>query len=129
MDQKVKTACGRTPPSVFPSIWHSDDGAEVTAAQVSPQATRAELIGSDMATAAGLKVVAYTLVLALCRKLIAAGHDPHRPLHAYRGDVLCLRIRTIGEAATWRSTATGPVLDGSVRRTQPHPFVKTSGLV
>jgi hypothetical protein len=37
--------------------------------------------------------------LALCRKLIAAGFDPSRPLCAYRGAVLCLRVRSIGEGA------------------------------
>jgi hypothetical protein len=38
-------------------------------------------------------------VFALCRALVTAGHDPNRPLHAYRGDVLCLRVRSIGEGA------------------------------
>jgi hypothetical protein len=38
-------------------------------------------------------------VLALCRKLFERGHDPARPLHAYRGDTLALRVRSIGEAA------------------------------
>jgi hypothetical protein len=35
----------------------------------------------------------------MCRKLIEAGYDPDRPLHAYRGDVLCLKVRSIGEGA------------------------------
>jgi hypothetical protein len=39
--------------------------------------------------------------LALCRKLIEADCDPDRPLHAYRGDTLSLRIRSIGEGAGW----------------------------
>ena len=30
---------------------------------------------------------------------MAAGHDPRRPLHAYRGNVLALRVRSIGEGA------------------------------
>jgi hypothetical protein len=38
-------------------------------------------------------------VLALCRALVTAGHDPNRPLHACRGDVFCLRLRSIGEGA------------------------------
>ncbi len=33
-------------------------------------------------------------VLALCRKLLVAGIDQARPLHAYRGEVLCLIIRS-----------------------------------
>ena len=65
----------------------------------SPAVIRAELIGSDTATALGNKVRAYAPVLALCRKLVAAGHDPATPLAAYRGNVLCLRVRSIGEAA------------------------------
>jgi hypothetical protein len=43
--------------------------------------------------------VSSTPVLRLCRLLFAAGHDPATPLEAWRGDVLCLRIRSIGEAA------------------------------
>jgi hypothetical protein len=37
--------------------------------------------------------------LELCRKLIASGVDPQTPLHVYRGSVLALVIRTIGEGA------------------------------
>ena len=49
-------------------------------------------------------------VLALCRKLMAAGHNPATSLEAYRGEVLCLRVRSIGEAAmlTVKETGTGP---------------------
>jgi len=63
------------------------------------QAIFAELIGSNTCTAEGITVVDHASVLALCRALVAAGHDPNRPLHAYRGDVLCLRLRSIGEGA------------------------------
>ena len=38
-------------------------------------------------------------MLALCRLLIAAGHEPDQPLEVYRGDMLALRVRTIGEGA------------------------------
>jgi hypothetical protein len=38
-------------------------------------------------------------VLALCRLLCAAGYDPALALEAYRGAVLCLRVRHIGIAA------------------------------
>jgi hypothetical protein len=51
---------------------------------------------TDRGTALGVEAGG---VCDLCRKLIAAGVDPATPLHAYRGIVLCLRIRTIGEAA------------------------------
>jgi hypothetical protein len=38
-------------------------------------------------------------VLELCRRLLAAGYDPATLLLAYRGDMLCLIVRSIGEAA------------------------------
>jgi hypothetical protein len=59
----------------------------------------AELIGSDCCSALGITARSKAPVLALCRSLIKAGQDPIRPLHAYRGDVLCLRVRSIGQAA------------------------------
>jgi hypothetical protein len=61
---------------------------------------RAELIGINQASWQGITVNGRRApVLSLCRALIAAGHDPSTPLEAYRGDVLCLRVRSIGEAA------------------------------
>ena len=63
------------------------------------QAIFAELIGSNTCTAAGITVLDHAPVLALCRALVAAGHEPSRPLHAYRGDVLCLCVHSIGEGA------------------------------
>ena len=59
----------------------------------------AELSKDDICSALGITVQAPSPVLALCRKLVALGHDPSTPLDAWRGDVLCLRIRSIGEAA------------------------------
>ena len=64
-----------------------------------PAPIRAALIGSDRCEAEGISVRAVAPVLALCRKLVTAGHDPERPLHAYRGNVLALRVRSIGEGA------------------------------
>jgi hypothetical protein len=64
-----------------------------------PVPIRAALVGSDHCEAEGISVRAAAPVLALCRKLVAAGHDPGRPLHAYRGNVLALRVRSIGEGA------------------------------
>jgi hypothetical protein len=63
------------------------------------QAIFAELIGSNTCTAAGVTIVDHAPVLALCRALVTAGQDPNRPLHAYRGDVLCLCVLSIGEGA------------------------------
>jgi hypothetical protein len=60
---------------------------------------RAELSGSTICSAAGQIAIGHTPVLALCRALIAAGHDPATPLEVYRGDTLALRIRSIGAAA------------------------------
>jgi hypothetical protein len=59
---------------------------------------RAEIIGTTC-TALGITAHGSAPVLALCRKLVEAGHDPATPLEAWRGAVLCLRIRSIGEGA------------------------------
>ena len=59
----------------------------------------AELTGSDTATALGVSAVSATPILVLCRKLIEAGYDPATSLEAWRDDVLCLTVRSIGEAA------------------------------
>jgi hypothetical protein len=63
------------------------------------QAIFAELIGSNTCTAAGITVVDHAPVFALCRALLAAGEDSNRPLYVYRSEVLCLRVRSIGEGA------------------------------
>ena len=65
---------------------------------------RAELLGSSQCTAAGITVRGNAPVLALCRRLVAAGHDPATPLRVYRGDVLALVVRSIGEGARLRTT-------------------------
>jgi hypothetical protein len=59
----------------------------------------AQIDKSDRCEAAGHTVRAPAPVLAMCRKLIAAGFDPSLPLHAYRGDVLCLKVSSIGWGA------------------------------
>ena len=64
-----------------------------------PQAIRAELIGSDLCIAAGYSTRGTTPILALCRTLVATGINPATPLECYRGRTLCLRIRSIGDAA------------------------------
>jgi hypothetical protein len=73
-----------------------------------PQAVplRAELIG-DSCTAAGLTVSGRAPVLGLCRSLIAAGFDSSRSLHCYRGTLLALIVRHIGEAAKLRIATHG----------------------
>jgi hypothetical protein len=64
-----------------------------------PSTIRAELIGSCCCSAAGMTAVARAPVLALCRKLVAAGVPPDWALQVYRGDRLALLIRSIGDAA------------------------------
>jgi hypothetical protein len=72
-----------------------------------PAAIRAELIGDDRAAAFGYRVRSSTPILSLCRDLIDAGCFPWEPLEAYRVDVLCLKIRSIGEAARLRVNPKG----------------------
>ena len=74
-----------------------------TSDKPTPQAAiRAELIADDSCSALGMTVRGPAPVLALCRLLVEAGHDPATPLEAWRGDVGCLRIRSIGAAAALR---------------------------
>lgn len=71
------------------------------------QAIRGELSGSDGCSALGITATGNAPVLALCLLLIEAGYDPATPLEAYRGDVLALRVRTIGEGARLRIATHG----------------------
>lgn len=57
------------------------------------------LIGSNRCDAAGFTARGSAPVTKLCRTLVDAGYDPDRPLQAYRGEVLSLLVRTIGEGA------------------------------
>ena len=61
---------------------------------------RATIVKSDQCEADGHSMRAYSPVLALCRKLVEAGYDPCRPLHAYRGEIVAIRVRSIGEGAS-----------------------------
>ena len=72
-----------------------------------PATIRAELIGSDECTALGITVHSFAPVLASCRQLIDAGHDPDRALHAYRGDTLCLTVKSISTGARLRNQRQG----------------------
>ena len=75
------------------------------------QATiRAELIGSDQCTAGEITACGPAPILKLCRSLIAAGVDPNTPLVAYRGDVACIIVNSIGEAAGLTVDENGPRL-------------------
>jgi hypothetical protein len=60
---------------------------------------RAEIHGDDRCAAEGITVVARAPVQGICRKLIEAGYDPATPLEVFRGAVLALRVRSIGDGA------------------------------
>jgi hypothetical protein len=60
---------------------------------------RAEIIGSNECRAEGYIMRGAFPVLKLCSNLIEAGFDTAIQLSAYRGDVLCLAVRTIGAGA------------------------------
>lgn len=82
---------------------------------------RAELSGSEKASACGLVGHGSSPVIALCHELVAAGHDRATPLETYRGETLCLKVRSIGEAADLRvvdnrfQRATEPVIAAPMR--------------
>jgi hypothetical protein len=60
----------------------------------------AQLSSDTCATALGMTVQSPSPVLALCRKLTEVStYGSSTPLEAYRGDMLCVRVRNIGEAA------------------------------
>ncbi len=83
------------------SVSESAIGITPTITEVELSPVRAAIIGDDTCTADGITARTYAPALALCRKLIQAGYDPCRPLHAYRGDTLSLKVRSIGEGARW----------------------------
>jgi hypothetical protein len=57
----------------------------------------AAITGSDTAAALGITVRSCSPLLCLCRALLDAGADPNRTLHALRGDLLALTIRTLAD--------------------------------
>jgi hypothetical protein len=57
------------------------------------------LVGERACTALGITAHGNAPALALCRRLIAIGHHPESALQAYRGDVLCLTVRSLGAGA------------------------------
>jgi hypothetical protein len=90
-------------PKVQPQARVASIESVDTSDKRTPQAAiRAELIADDSCSALGMTVRGPAPVLALCRLLVEARHDPARPLEAWRGNVRCLRIRSIGAAAALR---------------------------
>lgn len=82
---------------------------------------RAELIGTDTCTVLRLSAHGVAPILALCRRLIEAGHDPAVALEVYRGNVLALAVRSIGEGAELEvnNKGTGFVRSRTVRTALP----------
>ena len=70
-------------------------------------ALRAEIVNNDYICG---DIKAGNL-LALCRELIEAGYDPAMPLEAWRGEMLCLRVRSIREGARLRVASNGVGFD------------------
>jgi hypothetical protein len=68
---------------------------------------RAELSSDTIATSCGITVHTGSPVLSMCRQLVAEGCNPTTPLQAFRGDTLCLTIRSLGEAASLRVNTAG----------------------
>jgi len=60
---------------------------------------RAQLSSDSIASSCGISVHTGSPVLALCRRLLEEGCASSTPLQAFRGDTLCLTVRSIGEAA------------------------------
>ena len=60
---------------------------------------RAQLIGTGCCVVDEYTTRGHAPTLAMCRQLIAAGYDPKLPLEAYRGDVLAIRVKSIGRGA------------------------------
>jgi len=60
---------------------------------------RAQLSSDTIAVSVGIEIKSPSPVLALCRRLLDEGCASSASLQAFRGDTLCLTVRSIGEAA------------------------------
>jgi hypothetical protein len=87
----------------------------------------AEIVGDQFAQCCGISVTGASPVLELCRRLVAAGHDPALPLEAYRGDVPALSVRSIGEAAGLQVNSTGTGFEKRRQRHRAAPPVRFDG--
>jgi hypothetical protein len=96
---KRQTHTNAFPTEIDPQVSLSKHSAQVP--------IRATLVGSDCCEALGVTARGSAPVLALCRVLVAAGHDPRRSLHVFRGEVLALVVRSIGDGAGLRVATHG----------------------
>jgi hypothetical protein len=74
---------------------------------MSNRTIRAELTGDTLASGDDLVAGSSSPVIELCQMLINAGYSPSTPMEVYRGDTLCLHVRSIGEAAGLRVSSHG----------------------
>ena len=82
------------------TAWHSEQINKAAApSRFVADPIEAQLIRSDTCKVRSITTKSSSPVLAMCRALIGAGYDPCRPLHCYRGSMLALKVRTIGEGA------------------------------
>src|SRR5262249_32379121 len=86
-----------------------------------------ELIGSDTCTALGITSRSSTPVLEMCRRLIKAGCDPHRPLWAYRANTLAVIVAKIGQGAQLEINPKGTGFISHRACAQGRPCIKTAG--
>jgi hypothetical protein len=96
---KRQTHTNAFPTEIDPQVSLSKHSAQVP--------IHATLVGSDCCEALGVTARGSAPVLALCRILVAAGHDPRRSLPVFRGEVLALVIRSIGDGAGLRVATHG----------------------
>ena len=88
---------------------------------------RAMLFGSDQCRAEGCIVRAAAPILETCRRLVAAGDDPARPLHCY--DVLVLSVSSIAIGAQLRVRGSGVGFEITATATCPAaPPVRATAL-
>ena len=64
-----------------------------------PQALNASLRGAHECVALGIVGRGPYPIFDLCRRLLAFGAEPDRPLHVFRGNSLVLAVRSIGAGA------------------------------
>ena len=100
----AKTSAGPAPAAAECKARTNDQlggkvGLVATPSRKPSQVVRAELVGSDRCLAAGYVTRGTTPVLAMCRKLVAAGINPAASLECYRGTTLAITVASIGQGA------------------------------
>jgi hypothetical protein len=87
-------------------------------------------LSSNECRCCGIVTRGHAPVLAMCRALVGAGYDPGRPLQIYRGKILALTVRSIGEGARLRvnSNGVGFCWDSACLQAQGLPSVASPSL-